>query len=149
MGNAWMTTCMLHVRLEYSLFFVEWLWDSWWQLNPFFMSKQLRYVLFHCVFLYLLGGSCMQMWDLMQAGKWHPSDIQELPWCPAMKAVDPKTGRAGQPQSHCRQCLLFVNITFIRTSCNIIASHVLLMWAYHSISFIIIHHHSSSFIIIL
>eukprot|EP00435_Cladocopium_sp_Y103_P050464 s171_g15.t1 len=28
------------------------------------------YVLFHCVFLYLLGESCMQMWDLMQASHW-------------------------------------------------------------------------------
>ena len=155
--NAWITTCMLHVHLEYSPFSSTWFcWDTQqWQFNlSFHHVFMLRYVLFHCVFLYLLGESCMQMWDLMQA-----VTRTAMPNSLLMKA-DPKTGgtyaslvhtfvRVGQPQSqpqsHCRPCLLFVYITFIRTSCNIIiASHVLF---HRSTSFHIIPYQSMWFII--
>ncbi|CAK9042860.1 unnamed protein product [Durusdinium trenchii] len=46
------------------------------------------YVLFHCVFLFLLGESCMQMWDLMQASSW--LDAENFPrWPYSRRSNDP------------------------------------------------------------
>lgn len=115
------------------------------------MLKQLRYVLFHCVFLYLLGESCMQMWDLMQAGKWHPRT--------AMVPSDESCGS----KNWLHLCITYALMSGRVEQPKVIAGHVCYLWIsrsleplvislrhmfswckhiipYHSISFIITHH---------
>ena len=100
--------------------------DTRWQLNQFFMLKQLRYVLFHCVFLYLLGESCMQMWDLMQAGKWHPRT--------AMVPSDESCGS----KNWLHLCITYALMSGRVEQPKVIAGHVCYLWISRSLEPLVI-----------
>lgn len=67
MANASISCVIFKNSRELKMFSVK-VCDFLCQVNSRELIPQdtLRYVLFHCVFLFLLGESCMEMWDLMQ-----------------------------------------------------------------------------------